>query len=85
MITAFKEKLARRVIQGDASTDDKERLLTLYQALAEAKPPRGSHASWQKKTEALVQAAQAAIQGQPDAPVLLKKTMECGACHSRHK
>jgi hypothetical protein len=85
MVTAYKEKLAKRVIQGEATTDEKERLLTLYQALAEAKPPRGSRASWQKKTDALVQAAQAAIQGQADAPMLLKKTMECGACHTRHK
>jgi hypothetical protein len=85
MITAYKEKLAKRVIQGEATSDDKERLLKLYQALAEARPPRGSRTSWQKKTGALVQAAQAAIEGQANAPMLLKKTMECGACHATHK
>ncbi len=85
MMTAYKAKLANKVIKGEATPDDKQRLLTLYEALAETAPPRGSTKSWQKKTDALVQAAQAAIEGQPNAPVLLKKTMECGACHTNHK
>jgi hypothetical protein len=85
MVGAFKEKLANRVIQGEASEAEKERLLTLYEALAQTAPPRGSRVSWQRKTGALVDAAQAALDGEPSAPQLLKKTMECGACHTSHK
>ncbi len=85
MMTAYKGKLANKVIKGEATLDDKQRLLKLYEALAENSPPRGSSKSWQMKTDALVQAAQAALEGQPNAPQLLKKTMECGECHSRHK
>ena len=85
MVTAYKEKLANRVIKGEATTEEKQRLLTLYEALAATAPPRGTQASWEKKTVALVEAAQAAVEGQENAPKLLKKTMECGACHSNHK
>lgn len=85
MITAYKQKLATKVIQGQANDDEKRRLLTLYEALANSSPPRGPSSSWQQKTTQLVQAAQAAIEGQSEAPLLLKKTMECGACHTKHK
>jgi hypothetical protein len=85
MITAYKEKLAAKVIQGEATPAEKERLLRMYQALAETSPPRGNSVSWKRKTVALVEAAQAAVEGEAKAPILLKKTMECGACHSTHK
>ncbi|MBW3596601.1 MAG: hypothetical protein KY475_04930 [Planctomycetes bacterium] len=86
MIAAYKEeKLAKKVIRGEASEAEKQRLLSMYEALAETSPPRGSPVSWKRKTVALVEAAQAAVEGEEEAPVLLKKTMECGACHSTHK
>jgi hypothetical protein len=85
MITAYKEKLANKIVKGEATPEDKERLLVLYEALAKTAPPRGDAASWRKKTGELVKAAQAAVQGESEAPLLLKKTMECGACHTQHK
>lgn len=85
MMTAYKDKLATRVIRGEATQAEKERLLRLYEALAATPPPRGNPKSWKRKTYALVEAAQAAVEGESHAPQLLKKTMECGACHSTHK
>jgi surface antigen len=85
MVTAYKEKLAKKVMQGEATQDEKQRLLNLYEALAHSAPPRGSQVSWKRKTEALVNAAQAAVEGHENAPILLKRTMECGACHTSHK
>lgn len=85
MVTAYKEKLAKKVMQGEATQDEKQRLLNLYEALAQSAPPRGSQVSWKRKTEALVNAAQAAVEGHENAPILLKRTMECGACHTSHK
>jgi hypothetical protein len=85
MITAYKEKLANKVVKGEATPEEKQRLLVLYEALAKTAPPRGDTQSWRTKTSSLVRAAQAALEGQTDAPVLLKKTMECGACHTKHK
>lgn len=85
MITVYKEKLANKVIAGEASYEEKERLLVLYEVLADRKPPRGNLQHWQRRTSALVKAAQAAVDGRDEAPNLLKKSMECGACHTSHK
>ena len=85
MMEAYKARLATKVIRGEATPSEKERLLRMYEALAASSPPRGSQVSWKRKTVALVQAAQAAVEGEEQAPLLLKKTMECGACHSTHK
>jgi hypothetical protein len=85
MITAYKDKLASKIVKGEATPEEKQRLLVLYEALAKTVPPRGDTKSWQKKTGDLVKAAEAALEGQSDAPILLKKTMECGACHVKHK
>src|SRR5688500_2031040 len=80
MITAYKEKLANKIVKGEATPDEKQRLLVLYEALAKTLPPRGDATSWRKKTSELVRAAEAAVEGEATAPILLKKTMECGAC-----
>lgn len=78
-------KLANKVVEGKASKEDKEQLLELYKALAANKPGKGDGKSWKEKTDALVVAAQAAVNGEPDAGEKLTKAKDCKTCHMVHK
>lgn len=85
MKIAHKDGLLKKVTSGAGSKEDAEQLLTLYQALGENKPPKGSQADWDAKTEALVKAAQAVVDGKAGATAELKKAANCAACHKAHK
>ena len=77
--------LLKKVATGNASAAEKAELLTLYQALAANKPPRGEQESWTEKTGLLVEAAKAAVAGTPDAAGQLTKASDCMGCHNAHK
>lgn len=85
MKSAMKGGLNKTVAQGKASDAQKKELLELYKALHEAKPPKGEEKSWDEKTHALLDAAQAAVDGKADAGDQLKKAANCKACHDVHK
>ncbi|MGD9722969.1 MAG: hypothetical protein AB7O59_21350 [Pirellulales bacterium] len=85
MTMAHKEGLLKKVTSGQGSPADAEKLLELYQALAENKPPKGELASWKEKTDALVAAAQAVVDGKEGAGPKLQKAANCAACHKEHK
>lgn len=80
-----KDLLKKVVVGGDATTEDKQRLLELYKALATNSPPKGDSASWKEKTELLVNAAQAVVDGKDGAVDQLNKAANCMACHDAHK
>ncbi|MCS6977157.1 MAG: hypothetical protein NZM31_09150 [Gemmatales bacterium] len=69
----------------NASKEDKEKLLSLYKALAECKPPRGDEKSWKEKTSALVAAAEANVKGEPGAGAKVRQAANCMACHRVHR
>lgn len=73
------------VVKGDATDEQKAELLKLYKGLAANKPPKGDAESWKTKTKALVDAAQAAVDGKDNAVQLLTKASNCKACHDAHK
>lgn len=78
--------LLRKIVVGNAATsEDKQRLLELYQALAKNDPPKGTPGSWKEKVDLLVTAAQAVVDGQADAVNQLNKAANCTACHAEHK
>jgi len=77
--------LLRTVAQGQATAQQKTELLDLYKELAKNTPPRGEAADWAERTELLVAAAQAAVDGDPDASAQLTKASNCMACHDLHK
>lgn len=77
--------LLRKVAQGNANDKEKAELLELYKALAENKPSRGEQESWDERTELLVAAAQAAVDGEADAGKQLTKAGNCAECHGAHK
>ncbi|MBI5758475.1 MAG: hypothetical protein HZA46_08160 [Planctomycetales bacterium] len=85
MKTAMKGGLCKKVGDGSASDAEKKELLALFESLGKNKPPKGEEKSWKEKSEALVNAAKAAVDGKADAADQLKKAANCGACHKDHK
>jgi cytochrome c556 len=80
-----KPSLKDKVQQGKASDEEKEKLLDLYKALNKKKPPRGDEDEFRKRTEALVTAAKAAVDGKKDAGKLLAKASNCKTCHDNYR
>lgn len=79
------QELLKKVATGKATAAEKAELLKLYQVLAAQRPARGEAASWEEKTTALVKAAQAAVEGKPEAGAELTRVANCAACHEAHK
>jgi hypothetical protein len=82
---AHKSKLVNKVQEGQATKEEKEKLLGLYVSLYENKPPKGDQASWNEKTGALVVAGAKVVLGLDGATESLKSAANCGACHKAHK
>ena len=80
-----KDLLKKVVLGGDATKEDKQRLLQLYTALAANTPTKGDAASWKEKTDLLVTAAQAIVDGKEGAVDQMTKAANCMACHEVHK
>jgi hypothetical protein len=79
------KELLRKVVMGKATDVEKQRLLELYKAMAKGKPPKGTAESWKAKSDLIVSAAQAVIDGKPDAARELTKATNCMGCHKAHK
>jgi len=78
-------KLRPKIIKGEATKEDKEKMLTLYEALPGLKPPMGSEESWKKLTETLVAATKDVVEDKEGAIKAFDKASNCMACHSAHK
>ena len=74
-----KDKLHEKFQKGDATKEDKEKLLEGYESMLKVKPPMGDEADWKKKCEALVKAIK------DDDKDALKKAVNCAECHKAHK
>jgi hypothetical protein len=74
-----KEKIHEKVEKGEASKEEKQKLLEGYESMLKIKPPKGDEADWKKKCEALVKAVK---DGDAEG---LKKAYNCKACHDVHK
>jgi cytochrome c556 len=85
MKVAMKGGLCKSVASGKATKEQKKELLELFQNLAKAEPSKGDAESWKAKTEALVAAAQGAVDGKDGAGAQLKTASNCKACHDAHK
>jgi hypothetical protein len=85
MSEAYKGGLAQKVRAGNASMDEKARLLELYEDLASNPPPKGNAADWNARTAALVDSARSAVKNEPGYDRVLVKAMNCAGCHKKHK
>jgi hypothetical protein len=85
MENAHKAGLLKKVLDGQATQEDKLALLDHYVSLTESKPPQGSEEGWAAKTNAVVVAAAKVAVGRDDGTELLNKATNCAACHREHK
>lgn len=85
MKVAMKGGLCKKVADGEASDEEKAKLVELFTAMGKTKPPKGEAESWEAKTKALVVAAKAVAAGEDGAAAKLKAAANCGACHKEHK
>jgi hypothetical protein len=77
--------LLRKVLDGQASAEEKSTLLDYYVSLTESAPPRGSAEEWTAKTNAVVVAAAKVVTGREGATDALRAATNCMACHSVHR
>ncbi len=80
-----KDSLFNKVKSGDASDDDKKKLVELYTALAADHPKLNDDDDWKTRTEAMVAAAKEVADGKDGGVDALKKAAACGDCHDMHK
>ena len=85
MKQAHKKKLVDKVIDGKASQEEKEKLLDLYLALWNNKPPRGDLQSWKNKTGDVIVAAARVVLNEDGALEQLDQATDCRACHNVHR
>lgn len=76
-----KDSLLKKVVGGEASKEEKAKLLSLYEAMAKQAPPQGDKEAWAKKTQAIVKAASAVAKGNEKALKRLGRATQCGGCH----
>ena len=77
--------LYQRVAKGQASDDDAQLLFKYVSTLKDKTPPRGDQSSWDRKTKALISAAQQVAFGNKQAIRALQTAGNCKSCHSSHK
>lgn len=85
MQVAHKDKLRDKVIAGDASDEEKKKLLDVYISLVENKPPKGEEDSWQTLSGKAALAAAKVVVGRDGAIAELETSTNCRACHSAHR
>lgn len=85
MKVAMKGGLCKKVADGQANDEEKKKIAGLFAALHENKPPKGEQTSWDEKTKALVDAADAVLAGKEGAGEKLRMAANCNACHMAHK
>lgn len=79
------QKLHEKFQKGEATKEEKKKLLDGYEAMTKDKPPKGDEASWKKLTETLLKAAKDLDAGKDGAADAFAKAVKCGACHTPHK
>ena len=85
MKDGLKGGLAKKVIEGKATTQEKIQLLDYTIALYETKPKKGDPAGWTKLTGDLVAAAAKVAIDPKASTAALGKAVNCKACHNKHK
>ena len=75
----------KKVAGGTASASELADILKAYQAMAGAKPPKGTPSSWKEKCDALITAVKEIQAKNPKGAADYKKAVNCKACHEVHK
>lgn len=85
MAKAHKGKLLNKVLDGQATAEDKMVLLDHYISLRQNKPPKGEQAEWERRTDRIVLAAAKMAVGREGVAKELRAATNCSACHSTHR
>jgi hypothetical protein len=73
--------LSDKVLAGEASSEEKAKLLELYTAVGANKAPKGEAEAWKEKTTGIVDAIKGVIDSKENAEVDLRKALNCKGCH----
>lgn len=76
--------LTTKVKNGEATPAEVADLLKSYEALAGAKPPKGTPASWDEKTKAVIESLKT-LEKDPKNVSAFKQAINCKACHEVHR
>jgi hypothetical protein len=85
MKEAHKDGLLKKVMDGSATREEKDKLLDLYISMHDNEPPKGEKNEWLMRSGWLVVAAARASLGREEATDALKEASNCKACHTVHK
>jgi hypothetical protein len=85
MKACMKGGLCAKVAKGEASDEEKAKLVECFTALCANKPPKGEADSWKEKTSALLEAAKGVAEGKEGAAAKLGAAAKCADCHKSHK
>jgi len=77
--------LCKKAATEKSSKEENGKLLELYIALSQNKPPKGDMKDWDTRTKALVDAAKAAVAGDKGYGAKVKAAVDCKGCHTLHK
>ena len=77
--------LLKKIVSGQGTKEDAERLVELYDSLGQNKPPKGDPDSWKAKTGELLAAAKDVVADKEGSRQRLEKAANCGNCHQPHK
>lgn len=70
--------------KGVIKKEEAEKLLSLYEDMAQGMPKKGDAESWKAKCEALISATKKLV-ADPKDNADYKKAVNCKACHDAHK
>ncbi|HMP07735.1 MAG TPA: hypothetical protein PJ982_15395 [Lacipirellulaceae bacterium] len=85
MEQAHQDGLLQKVADGEATADEKLRLLDLYLSMLEQDPPQGDVDAYRAKAAQAVAAAARVVVGRDGAEGQIKRAVNCAACHRDHK
>jgi hypothetical protein len=85
MEQAHKGGLLQKVVDGEATPEEKTLLLDLYLSLMENDPPLGDADAFHAKAADAVVAAARVVVGREGAEEEIKRAVDCAACHKDHK
>jgi hypothetical protein len=85
MKQAHGSKLLNKVVEGNASKEEKDQLLDIYISMLDNDPPKGEKGAWVMSSGRLVVAAARVAVGRDGATDELKTAANCKACHEAHK
>ena len=77
--------LLKKILGGDASPEEKVKLLDLYIDLVENDPPKGDATEWKMQSGMAMLSAAKVVAGRDGAVDELKKTSDCKSCHDKFK